>query len=151
MAFPCKMLKKEFLVHDIHSMQFSLSFEFVFSRVTQNLIILTQFSCILSQIAIKTVFNRPFSFSSTTFYLRCPFRFIFIILLYSSHFGVSLLDASRLCRVQSRKNANSLIPWIFILCIPQRKVPLHIEKKCASQEKKQKNNHDFNCLRDFRC
>lgn len=55
------------------------------------------FSCILSQIAIKTVFNRPFSFSSSTFYHRCPFRFIFIIRLCSSHFGSSLLCASCLC------------------------------------------------------
>lgn len=152
MAFPCKMLKKgvPFPHHSSFSFLF-LSRVYVFACDAK----LHLFSYILSQIAIKTVCSTghsPFLLQHFIIDALSVSSLSFSVLFFSLWllFAVRILSLSCAFLLhKAGKNANSHILWIFILCSPRESFTSHT--KNTSHGKKQKNNHDFNCLRDFRC
>lgn len=100
------------------------SFTRVFSRVTQNS---SSSFTFVSNCNQNCVFSRPFSSFSSTLLSSMPFPFH---LYHSTTFFSLRLFFSSSVRIfifvhvhfslQSRKNANSLIFWIFIFYIPPK-------------------------------
>lgn len=86
------------------------------------------------QQAILLFFNITFDGHSV------PFHLYHSILLTLAFFYFLKQEKMRIHSFQLQKQQQKLCG--FLSCIPQRKVSL---------QKKEENNHDFNCLKDFRC